>query len=89
MALRREVVDLRRANLADQTGETVAVGHIAMMQHERPVHVVDVTVQMLDPLRAEAARTAHKTMHLVPLVEKEFGKIGAILAGNPGDQRSS
>ena len=89
VALRRKVVDLRRPNLADQTGETVAIGHVAMMQHERPVHVVDVMVEMLDPLRAESARSTHETMHLVPLVEEEFGKVRAILAGNPGDQRSS
>ena len=60
-----------------------------MMQHERPVHVVDVMVEMLDPLRAKSARSTYETMHLVPLVEEEFGKVGAILAGNPGDQRSS
>ena len=89
MALRRKVVDLRRPNLADQAGKTIAIGHVAVMQHERPVHVVDVMVEMLDPLGAERARSTHETMHLVPLVEEEFGKIGAILAGDPGDQRSS
>ena len=86
MALGREVVDLRRPDLADQTGEAIAVGHVAVMQNQRTLHLVDVAVEVLDPLRAKRAGPAHQAMDFVPLVEEQFGQIRTILSGDARDQ---
>ena len=89
MALRCKVVDLRRPNLTNEAGQAVAVGHVAMMQEEGLMHVVDVAVEMLDPLRAERARPTHETVHLVAFVQQQVGQIGTVLAGDAGNQCAS
>ena len=86
VALGREVVDLRRPDLADQTGEPVAVGHVAVMQNERTLHLVDVAVEVLDPLRAKRAGPAHQAVNLVSFVEEQFGEVRTILPGDTRDQ---
>jgi hypothetical protein len=53
------------------------------------MHVVDVAVEMLDPLRAERARPAHETVHLVAFVKQQFGQIRAVLPGDAGNQCAS
>ena len=86
VALGREVVDLRWPDLADQTGEPVAVGHVSVMQNERTLHLVDVAVEVLDPLRAKRAGPAYQTVNLVSFVEEQFCEVRTVLAGDTCDQ---
>jgi hypothetical protein len=44
---------------------------------------------MLDPLRAERARTTTEAMHLVALRDKKFRKIRPILARHARNQSTS
>jgi hypothetical protein len=43
---------------------------------------------VLDPLELLDARPADDAGHLVALLEQELGQIGAVLPGDPGDQRA-
>ena len=41
---------------------------------------------MVDPGGVEGRGTALDAVDFVALAEKEFGQVGAVLTGNPGDQ---
>jgi hypothetical protein len=86
VALGGEVVDLRRADLPNQPGQAVAIGHVSMMEHQGSLHLMNVAVQVFDPLGAEGARPADEPVDFVALVEQEFGEVRAILACDAGDE---
>ena len=45
-----------------------------------------VLVEVVDPRRVERRRAADQAVHLVALAEQQLGQVGAVLAGDPGDQ---
>jgi hypothetical protein len=47
---------------------------------------VGITIEVVDPAGVELARTPYEAMDLVALVQQKFGEVGAILAGDPGDE---
>ena len=47
----------------------------------------DALAQMLDALELLGRRTANHAVHLVAALEQQFGEIGAVLAGDAGDER--
>ena len=49
----------------------------------------DPVLDVGDPLEAHGARTPHHADDLVTLLEEQFREVGAVLARNAGDQRSS
>jgi len=57
------------------------------VQDQAPVGLVRVLVQVVDALRVEARGAALDAVHLVALGEQELGEVGAILAGDAGDER--
>ena len=59
-----------------------------MVKRERPMHLVDIAVEVLDPLGAKRALPANEAVHLIPLVEEKLGQIRAVLAGDPGNERA-
>ena len=77
-------------------GQVVELGGACGTQHvdQRPlveqVRLVqfDAIAQMGDALEAFGARAAHHAVHVVALLEQEFGQVGAVLARDAGDQRS-
>jgi hypothetical protein len=46
-----------------------------------------VAVEVVDAARIEGGGTPHNAVYLVPLPEQQFGKIGAVLARDTGNQR--
>ena len=50
-------------------------------------HHLDPVEQVLDPLVAVVAGAAHHADHLVALGEQQLREVGAVLAGDPGDER--
>ena len=56
------------------------------MQHEATIGLVWVLVQVVDSLRVEGRGPALDAVHFVALLEQEFCQVGAVLAGDAGDQ---
>ena len=56
------------------------------MQHEPAFLFVRVLVQMIDAVGIEEGSPPLDSVHDVALAEKEFGEVGAVLAGHTGDQ---
>ena len=52
-------------------------------------HDGDLVLEMGDALEADHAGPPDQTHHLVARVEQELSQVGAVLARDPGDQRSS
>ena len=87
MALGGEVVDLGRPDLLHQPDQVGRVGHVAVMQQERHVAGVRVLVEVVDARGIERGRAPLDAMDGIAEAEQIFGKIGAVLPGDAGDQR--
>ena len=83
MALGGEVVNLLRADLADQPDQSVAVRQVAVMQVQLGLVAKD---QVLDPLGAEGTGATPQAVHLVALREQQLRKVGTILTRDTRDQ---
>ncbi len=87
MALRRQVVDLVGTDLAEQADEVGRVGEIAIVQEHVLVRRMRILVYAIDPAGVERRRTPLQTVDFIALVEKQLGKIGAILPRDAGNER--
>ncbi len=87
MALRREVVDFIRLHLLRDVDQAARIGHVAVVQEKAPVGDVRVLIQMVDPVGVEQGRAPLDAVHHITLVQEKFRQIGAILPGDPRDQR--
>ena len=86
MALRGKVVDFVGLDLLDDAHQAGTVGHVAVVQGETPVLDMRILIQMIDTVGIEQRTAALDAVHVVALVEQEFGEIGAVLAGDAGDE---
>jgi hypothetical protein len=84
--LRGEVVDLVRLGLLDDVDQGGRVGHVPVVEDEAPFRIVRVLVQVIDAVGVEQARAALDAVDDVALGEQEFGEVGAVLAGDAGDE---
>jgi hypothetical protein len=57
-----------------------------MVEDEAAFPLVRILVEMVDAGGIEQRRPALDPMNLVALLEQEFGQVGPVLAGDPGDQ---
>ena len=85
MALRGEIVDFGRLRFLNQADQIGGVGHVAVVQEKFGVLDVRIDIQVIDALGVERRRAAFDAMHDVAFRQQQFGEIGAILAGDPGD----
>lgn len=85
--LGRKVIHLVGIDGAEQGHQSGAVGEIAIVQEQSRVRVVPVDVEVIDPRRVERRSPADQPVDLIPLAEQQFGEVGAVLAGDSGDQR--
>lgn len=82
-----EIVDLVGADGVEPAAEGGGVGEIGVVElHESLVSVVRVDVDVVDPLGVEVGGAADEAVDLVAFLEEEFGEIGAVLAGDAGDE---
>ena len=86
MALRGEVVDLVGLGLLDDADEAGGVRQVTVMQEEAHALLVPVAVEVVDAVGVEQAGAALDAVDDVALIEKEFGEVGAVLAGDAGDE---
>ena len=75
-----EVVDLVGLGLLEHHCERMLVEQVGR-------HDLDPVQQVVDPLVAVVAGPPHHADDLVALGEQELGEVGAVLAGDPGDER--
>lgn len=81
-----EVVDLVRLHLLDDAHQRGRVGQVTVVQDELAVIDVRVFVQVVDAVGIEERSAALDAVHLVTLLEQEFSEVGAVLAGDAGDE---
>ncbi len=87
MALCREVVDLVRLDLLEDAAQRRAVTEVAVVKAQRRSLHMRVVVDVIDAVGVEEAGAAQQPVDLVALAEEELRQIGAVLAGDSGDQR--
>jgi hypothetical protein len=56
------------------------------MQDQAPVRVLRSLVQVIDPRSIEERRAALDAVDFVALGEQQLGEVGAVLAGDAGDE---
>ena len=84
--LRRQVVDLRGVDRLQQRHQPRAVGQVAVVQEQPGLRVVRVTVKVVDARGVERRCAPDQPVHLVALVQQQLGQVGAVLAGDAGDE---
>ncbi len=86
VALRAEIVDLVRLDRLEHAAQRRAVGKIAVMEGELFARDVGIVIEMVDAVGVEQTRPPHQAVHLIALLQQEFAQIGAVLAGDAGNQ---
>ncbi len=86
MALGAQVIDLIRLHLLDDPDQVGGIGEIAVVQHQAWIELVGILVEMIDAGGVEAAGPALDAMYHVALLQQQLRQIGAILAGDAGDE---
>ena len=89
MALRAKVIDFFRINCLEHAAQARAVREIPIVQGKLSADEMGVVVKMVDAIGIEEACASDQAVDFVTFGEQEFGKIGAVLAGNAGDQCTS
>lgn len=83
-----EVVDLVGGEGVDPTAKRRRIGEVGVVElHAGLVGVVGVDVDVVDPLGVEIGGPSDQAVDVVAFVEEEFGEVGAVLAGDAGDER--
>ena len=86
MALRRQIVDLVRLNCLDDADQVGGVRHVAVMDLKMRAGNMRVLINVIDAGGVERRGAALDAMDDISLSEQKFGEIGAILAGDTGDE---
>ena len=86
MALSTKVVDFVGLRLLDDARQTAAVAQVAVVQLEACVVHMRVLVDMVYALSVKAGRAALDSVNGIAFIQQEFSEVGAVLAGNAGDQ---
>ena len=82
VALRREVVDFVRPDLADHLDEAHGVAHVGIMQVE-----MRLAFQVRDAFAEVHRAAADDAVHVVSFLQQELREVGAVLARHPRDKR--
>ena len=81
-----EVVDFVGLDLLDDADQAGRVGHVAMVEEEAHALFMAILIQMVDAVGVEQAGAPLEAVHFVAFFQQEFGKVGAVLAGDAGDE---
>lgn len=81
-ALGGEIVNLVGLNTIDQANAGGLIGEVVFFQKEIGV-VLDS--KFFNPPEVDGARSAVGAVNLIAFFEQQLGKVGAVLAGNAGD----
>ena len=89
MAHGRQVVDLVRLDLLDDADQVGGVGQVPVVELELDVRVVRVLIEVVDPVGIEQGSPALDAVDLITFGQQQFSQVGAVLAGDAGDERAS
>ncbi len=81
-----QVVDLVGLHRLDDAHQAGRVGQVTVVQDELAVVDVRIFVQVVDAVGVEQRRAALDAVHLVALLQQKLRQIGAVLAGDAGDE---
>ena len=87
MALSGEVIQFHWLNIGNGTPESRAVGKIAIVEKEAASIQLLIPPKMLDARPQQITSAPHDAVHRVSFFQKQFAQIGAVLTGDPGNQR--
>ncbi len=87
MALSGEMIQFRRLNLGNNATESRTVVKIAIVEKKAASIQLLIPPEMLDARSQQIASAPHDAVHRVPLFQKQLAQIGAVLTGDPGNQR--
>jgi hypothetical protein len=88
VALGREIVDFVWLHLANNPNQARRIREIAVVKPEGRIGLVRIEIEMINAVRIEEGGSALDAVDLVSLLQKKFGQIGAVLAGDAGNQCS-
>jgi len=86
MALDTQVVDFIGLGFLHDAHQVAGIGEVTVVQLEVGVVNVRVLVDVVYPLCVERAGPALDAVHDVAFFQKKFSQVGAVLAGDAGDQ---
>ena len=86
MTLGGQVVDLLGPYPFDNADQTGGIGQVTVVQKEIDVLLVHIPNQMVDSAGIEHRSAASHPVHFVSLFQQQLRKVGAVLAGDTGDQ---
>src|SRR5207237_6876949 len=86
VALPGEMIQLCRANIAENSTQRRAIGEIAIMEKQASIISSFIAPQMLNARSQQVARAPHDSMHSVIFLQEQFRQIGTILASYAGNQ---
>src|SRR5581483_5364655 len=84
--LRGKVVQLVRLHLLHHVQQARRIRHVAVMQDQLAIAGVRILIQIVDAIGVEQGRPALDPVDLIALADEEFREIGAVLAGDAGDE---
>ena len=85
MAFSGEMIQFRRLNLGNNATESRAVVKIAIVEKEAASIQLSIPPKVLDARSQQIASAPHNSVHRVPLFQKQFAQVGAVLTGNQRD----
>ena len=86
MALSAKVIDFVRLYLLNDPYKVSAIREVPIVQDEARRRLVWILVDVIDALGIEARCPAFDAVDLVALFQEEFGEVGAVLAGDAGNE---
>ena len=86
MTLGGEVVDFVGLHLLDDADEAGRIGEVAVVQDEAAALFMRVLVQVVNAVGVEQRGAPLDAVHFVALAQQKFGEVGAVLAGDAGDE---
>ena len=86
MALSAEIINLVGRDPVDDRAESAGIREVALVEKETRALVVGIEGMGLDPRGIDAGGTSDDAVDPIPLREQQFGQVGAVLAGDTGDQ---
>src|SRR5262245_51220803 len=88
MALRGEIVNLVRLNFCDQTRERRGIREVTVVQGQAIATSMGVFVNGIEATGIEGTGAADDAMNFIPLCQKKFGEVRAVLPCDTGDKRA-
>jgi len=86
MALGAQVVDLVGLHFLNDAGQVAGVAEVAVVQLEAGIVDVRILVDVVHTLGVKGAGAALDAVHDVTFFQQQLGQIGAVLAGDAGDE---